>query len=586
MTISEAKEIIRDRVSIVDYIGRFVELKRTGSNYIGKCPFHDDKNPSFSVSEDKKLFHCWSANCNKSGDIFTFVQEYDHIDFLEAVKKLAEVAGIEIDDRSNEFSKVELDKQKLYEIYKLVANEYFKILFTDKGKVGREYFEDRNISFETIKSFGLGYASDEYNRIYKFLKEKGYDDDILIKSELFTYKDNGKVYDKFFNRVMFPILNEHNKVIAFGGRVLTKEKVPNKYINSKENLIFKKSNNLFALNKARHSKYDYFILCEGNIDVIMLHQFGFDNAIASLGTGFNEYQAKLIKKYKKQVILSFDMDDAGIKFTLDAIPIFEKEDIKIRILDLSPAKDPDEFLNKYGKDEFNNRIADAKDHILFKINICKRNYDLSKPQEYKDYIMKICEILSNVDLIIRNKYIDIVCSIEKIDRQLLIDTLDNYIKNNKKEIEKIVNNNFDKNNSKQIDNNIVLDKNESLLLKIIINNIDLVDKIKPILNIDDFSDLYCKKIYELLYEGKTQVQIFDFIKDNKEYEVLNNVLYDEYNDNNTDIIDVLNLLIKTIKLNTIQNKINDFSDSDDFEQYTKLNNELNNLRKTKEFIHD
>ena len=586
MTISEAKEIIRDRVSIVDYIGRFVELKRTGSNYIGKCPFHDDKNPSFSVSEDKKLFHCWSANCNKSGDIFTFVQEYDHIDFLEAVKKRAEVAGIEIDDRSNEFSKVELDKQKLYEIYKLVANEYFKILFTDKGKVGREYFEDRNISFETIKSFGLGYASDEYNRIYKFLKEKGYDDDILIKSELFTYKDNGKVYDKFFNRVMFPILNEHNKVIAFGGRVLTKEKVPNKYINSKENLIFKKSNNLFALNKARHSKYDYFILCEGNIDVIMLHQFGFDNAIASLGTGFNEYQAKLIKKYKKQVILSFDMDDAGIKFTLDAIPIFEKEDIKIRILDLSPAKDPDEFLNKYGKDEFNNRIADAKDHILFKINICKRNYDLSKPQEYKDYIMKICEILSNVDLIIRNKYIDIVCSIEKIDRQLLIDTLDNYIKNNKKEIEKIVNNNFDKNNSKQIDNNIVLDKNESLLLKIIINNIDLVDKIKPILNIDDFSDLYCKKIYELLYEGKTQVQIFDFIKDNKEYEVLNNVLYDEYNDNNTDIIDVLNLLIKTIKLNTIQNKINDFSDSDDFEQYTKLNNELNNLRKTKEFIHD
>ena len=547
MTISEAKEIIRDRVSIVDYIGRFVELKRTGSNYIGKCPFHDDKNPSFSVSEDKKLFHCWSANCNKSGDIFTFVQEYDHIDFLEAVKKLAEVAGIEIDDRSNEFSKVELDKQKLYEIYKLVANEYFKILFTDKGKVGREYFEDRNISFETIKSFGLGYASDEYNRIYKFLKEKGYDDDILIKSELFTYKDNGKVYDKFFNRVMFPILNEHNKVIAFGGRVLTKEKVPNKYINSKENLIFKKSNNLFALNKARHSKCDYFILCEGNIDVIMLHQFGFDNAIASLGTGFNEYQAKLIKKYKKQVILSFDMDDAGIKFTLDAIPIFEKEDIKIRILDLSPAKDPDEFLNKYGKDEFNNRIADAKDHILFKINICKRNYDLSKPQEYKDYIMKICEILSNVDLIIRNKYIDIVCSIEKIDRQLLIDTLDNYIKNNKKEIEKIVNNNFDKNNSKQIDNNIVLDKNESLLLKIIINNIDLVDKIKPILNIDDFSDLYCKKIYELLYEGKTQVQIFDFIKDNKEYEVLNNVLYDEYNDNNTDIIDVLNLLIKTIK---------------------------------------
>ena len=586
MTISEAKEIIRDRVSIVDYIGRFVELKRTGSNYIGKCPFHDDKNPSFSVSEDKKLFHCWSANCNKSGDIFTFVQEYDHIDFLEAVKKLAEVAGIEIDDRSNEFSKVELDKQKLYEIYKLVANEYFKILFTDKGKVGREYFEDRNISFETIKSFGLGYASDEYNRIYKFLKEKGYDDDILIKSELFTYKDNGKVYDKFFNRVMFPILNEHNKVIAFGGRVLTKEKVPNKYINSKENLIFKKSNNLFALNKARHSKYDYFILCEGNIDVIMLHQFGFDNAIASLGTGFNEYQAKLIKKYKKQVILSFDMDDAGIKFTLDAIPIFEKEDMKIRILDLSPAKDPDEFLNKYGKDEFNNRIADAKDHILFKINICKRNYDLSKPQEYKDYIMKICEILSNVDLIIRNKYIDIVCSIEKIDRQLLIDTLDDYIKNNKKEIEKIVNNNFDKNNSKQIDNNIVLDKNESLLLKIIINNIDLVDKIKPILNIDDFSDLYCKKIYELLYEGKTQVQIFDFIKDNKEYEVLNNVLYDEYNDNNTDIIDVLNLLIKTIKLNTIQNKINDFSDSDDFEQYTKLNNELNNLRKTKEFIHD
>ena len=586
MTISEAKEIIRDRVSIVDYIGRFVELKRTGSNYIGKCPFHDDKNPSFSVSEDKKLFHCWSANCNKSGDIFTFVQEYDHIDFLEAVKKLAEVAGIEIDDRSNEFSKVELDKQKLYEIYKLVANEYFKILFTDKGKVGREYFEDRNISFETIKSFGLGYASDEYNRIYKFLKEKGYDDDILIKSELFTYKDNGKVYDKFFNRVMFPILNEHNKVIAFGGRVLTKEKVPNKYINSKENLIFKKSNNLFALNKARHSKYDYFILCEGNIDVIMLHQFGFDNAIASLGTGFNEYQAKLIKKYKKQVILSFDMDDAGIKFTLDAIPIFEKEDIKIRILDLSPAKDPDEFLNKYGKDKFNNRIAEAKDHILFKINICKRNYDLSKPQEYKDYIMKICEILSNVDLIIRNKYIDIVCSIEKIDRQLLINTLDNYIKNNKKEIEKIVNNNFDKNNSKQIDNNIVLDKNESLLLKIIINNIDLVDKIKPILNIDDFSDLYCKKIYELLYEGKTQVQIFDFIKDNKEYEVLNNVLYDEYNDNNTDIIDVLNLLIKTIKLNTIQNKINDFSDSDDFEQYTKLNNELNNLRKTKEFIHD
>ena len=582
MTISEAKEIIRDRISIVDYIGKFVELKRTGSNYIGKCPFHDDKNPSFSVSEDKKLFHCWSANCNKSGDIFTFVQEYEHVDFLEAVKMLAKIAGIEIDNKSTEFSKLELEKQQLYEIYKLAANEYYKILFSDKGKAGREYFKERNISFDTIKSFGLGYSSDEYDRVYKFLKEKGYSDDILIKSELFNFWDNGKISDKFFNRVMFPILNEHNKVIAFSGRSLSKEKIPNKYINSKENLIFKKSYNLFGLNKAKYSKPNYFILCEGNIDVIMLHQFGYDNAIASLGTGFNEYQAKLIKKYKKQVVLSFDMDDAGIKFTLDAISIFDKEQIKIRILDLNPCKDPDEFLNKYGKEEFDKRINESKDQVLFKINVAKRNYDLNKPQEYKDYILKICEILSNVDLIIRNKYIDIVCTTEQIDKNILNETLDNFIKNNKNEINKIIDNKHDKQDIKDIE----LDKNESILISILLSNMDIVDKIKTVLTTDDFNDNYCRKIYELLNEGLTQVQIYDYIKNNEDYEIYNKLLFNDNNIDTTNIVDLLNQLIKIIKINTLQIKINNYSNTDDFEYYTKLNNELNNIRKINEFIHD
>lgn len=596
MTISEAKEIIRDRISIVDYIGQFVELKKSGSSYLGKCPFHDDKNPSFSVSDEKKLFRCFSGSCGKKGDIFTFVQEYEHVDFLEAVKMLAKIAGIEIDNKSSDFSKVELEKQQLYEIYKLVANEYFKILFSDKGKVGREYFKERNISFDTIKSFGLGYASDEYNRIYKFLKEKGYSDDILMKSELFTYKENGKVFDKFFNRVMFPILNEHNKVIAFGGRVLSKEKVPNKYINSKENLIFKKSYNLFALNKAKNSKFDYFILCEGNVDVIMLHQFGFDNAIASLGTGFNDYQAKLIKKHKKQVILSFDMDEAGIKFTLDAIPIFDKEGIKIRVLDLSPAKDPDEFLNKYGKEEFNNRLSKAKDQILFRVSIAKTKFDLNNPQQYRDYIIEVCKILSSIELkIIRNKYIDTLSSIENINKNDLIEALDNYIKNNTKELEK---HNFiplDNDESKKI---IEIDKTESSLINTIFASNINIDKIKEVVSIDDFLDPYCKKIYELIINGFNQAQTFDSLRNDKDNEIYNKILFQDNNidnalvnipdDENHDAyyIDLLNQLIKKVKLHTIQNRINSIKDNEDFENYTKLNNELNNIRKIDIFINE
>lgn len=592
MTIREVKELIRDRISIVDYIGRFVELKRTGSSYQGKCPFHDDKNPSFSVSEEKKMFRCFSANCNKTGDIITFVEEYEHVDFLEAVKMLAKEINIDIDNTNKDVTQIELERQQLYEIYKLVANEYFKLLFTDKGKVGRDYFTDRNISFETIKSFGLGFASDEYNRIYNFLKDKGYSDDILKKSELFTYKENGKVFDKFFNRVMFPILNEHNKVIAFGGRVLTKEKVPNKYINSKETIIFKKSYNLFALNKAKYSKFDYFILCEGNIDVIMLHQYGYNNAIASLGTGFNEYQAKLIKKYKNQVILSFDMDDAGIKFTLDAIPIFENEGIKIKILDLRPAKDPDEFLNKFGKEEFENRIKKAKDQVLFKVSILKTKFDLTNPQQYSDYIVEICKILSQIELkIIRNKYIDTISTIENINKNELIEALDNYIKNNKTTLNKQA---FTKINKDIENKDIDIDKNESLLVNTIFDSKVNIDLIKNVLSIDDFLDPYCKKIYELIQNGLTQVQIFDMLRNDKDNEIYNKIVFlNDDNNNNIDTnlddkyyFDLLNQLIKKVKINTIENKIKSIKDNEDFSEFAKLNDNLNNLIKTNEFIHE
>lgn len=589
MTLKDAKEYIRDNISIVDYIGQYVDLKRTGSNFIGKCPFHNDKTPSFSVSDEKKMFKCFSASCNKTGDIFKFVEEYDHIDFVEAVKKLADKLNIKIDN-NNTISKTDLEKQKLYDIYKIVANEYYKILLSDKGKQGREYLNDRHISFDTVKSFGIGYSTDEYNRIYSFLKSKGYDDDILTKSELFTYKENGKVYDKFFNRVMFPILNEHNKVIAFGGRVLNKEKVDTKYLNSKETLIFKKSHNLFALNKAKYSKYDYFILCEGNIDVITMHQHGFDNAIASLGTGFNEYQAKLIKKYKSKVIMSFDTDEAGTKFTLDAIPILEKEDIKVRILNLKPCKDPDEFLNKYNKDDLEKRILSAKDPILFRVGLLKNKYDINNPDEWIEYINEICKILTEIkQKLFRDKYIEYISKSENIDTDKLYIAFENFINNNHNIIKNIFNN---KNKTTNIDNKYNIEKkeinkNESYLLNILLNHTDITNKINNILSIDEFSDEYCKKIYKYILDGLDSVKIYDEIKNDENFNTYMDIIFnDKRIEDNNELIKTINELIKKIKINSINNKIKSAEENNNFDLFAKLNNELKNIKNETNFIND
>lgn len=392
-------EEVRSRNDIVDVIGQYVHLTKKGSTYFGLCPFHNEKTGSFSVSPNKQMYYCFG--CGAGGNVFTFLMQYENFTFSEAMEALADRSGVTLPKQEySAAQRREADKkQRILEINKEAARYFYTLLRNGRGKHALAYFRKRELSDETMQKFGLGYSDQYSDDLYRYLKAKGYEDEILKESGLVTIDERRGGYDKFWNRAMFPIMDVHNKVIGFGGRVMGDGEP--KYLNSPETPVFDKSRNLFGLNFARTTKKPQLLLCEGYMDVIALHQAGFDNAVASLGTALTTGHASLLKRYTKEVYLTYDSDGAGVKAALRAIPILKAVGITTKVINMRPYKDPDEFIKALGADAYQERIDHAENSFLFEIRILEQQYDLTDPEGkasfYNEVAKKLCSFTEKIE---------------------------------------------------------------------------------------------------------------------------------------------------------------------------------------------
>lgn len=403
-------EEVRSKNDIVDVVSQYVKLTRKGSSYFGLCPFHNEKTPSFSVTPGKQMYYCFG--CGAGGNVFNFIMEYENYTFGEALKHLADRAGVELPkiEYSKEVRQKAQEKAELLEINKQAAQYFYYQLRTDKGQRGYEYLKNRGLSEETMRKFGLGYSDKFSDGLYRFLKSKGYQDERLRESGLFNVDERHGMYDKFWNRVIFPIMDVNNRVIGFGGRVMGDAKP--KYLNSPETKIFDKSRNLYGLNIARTTRQKYLILCEGYMDVIAMHQAGFNNAVASLGTALTSGHASLLKRYTQEVLLLYDSDEAGIRAALRGIPILREAGVNSRVVSLKPYKDPDEFIKNMGPEAFEKRLDEAKDSFLFRVSVAEDEFPMEEPQGQNRFFERCAEMLLELkDELERNLYIDAIVKI-------------------------------------------------------------------------------------------------------------------------------------------------------------------------------
>ena len=400
-------EEVRQKNDIVDVVSQYVRLTRRGSTYFGLCPFHSEKTPSFSVTPGKQMYYCFG--CGAGGNVYNFIMEYENYTFGEALKHLADRAGVELPkiEYSREVREKAEQRAELLEINKQAAQYYYYQLRTEGGKIGYQYLSGRGLSEETMRKFGLGYSDKFGGGLYKFLKSKGYSDERLRESGLFNVDERHGMYDKFWNRVIFPIMDVNNRVIGFGGRVMGDGKP--KYLNSPETKIFDKSRNLYGLNIARTTRKKYLILCEGYMDVISMHQAGFTNAVASLGTALTSGHASLLKRYTQEVLLLYDSDEAGIRAALRGIPILRDAGVSSRVVNLKPYKDPDEFIKNMGAEAFEERLGQASDSFMFRVSIAESEFPMDEPQGQNRFFERCAELLLELkDELERNLYIEAI----------------------------------------------------------------------------------------------------------------------------------------------------------------------------------
>lgn len=367
MRIPESKiEEVRTSASVVDVVSEFVQLRKRGKNYIGLCPFHNEKTPSFTVSEEKQIFHCFG--CHTGGNIFKFLMEFQKISFVESVQQLAEQLGITIDYEQTVYSEQQTEQEIFYDINTETAKYFSNLLLNDdEGKFAREYFQKRNIKTQTMRTFGLGYALRGWENFINFSKEKGFDEDKIVALGLVGRNKEGRVYDKFSGRIIFPIFSPNGRVVAFAGRILDDKEKSAKYLNSPESLVYIKGRTLYGLSHAKDDirKLDKAILVEGYMDLISLYQNGAKNVVAVSGTALTDDQVQLLSRYTKNVVLLFDADTAGIKASMRSIELLLKRDMEVKIVSLPEGEDPDSFVNKYGKDEFDELIKKAENFLEY-----------------------------------------------------------------------------------------------------------------------------------------------------------------------------------------------------------------------------
>lgn len=403
----ELVEEVRLKNDIVDVISGYVRLQKKGSSHFGLCPFHNEKSPSFSVSGSKQMYYCFG--CGAGGNVFTFVMEYENFTFPEAVKLLADRAGVDLPEieYSEEVKKKESRRNKLLEVNKEAARYFYYQLRGKQGNIGCRYLTDRGLSDETMKKFGLGFANVSGNDLVGYLRSKGYTDDLIKEAGIASFDEKYGMHDKFWNRVMFPIQDINHRVIGFGGRVMGDAKP--KYLNSPETMIFDKSRNLYGLNFARTSRKNNIILCEGYMDVIAMHQAGFTQAAASLGTAFTAGQANLLRRYTEEVLLAYDSDGAGTMAAVRAIGILKESGLSGKVINLEPYKDPDEFVKKLGTEALQERIDNAENSFFFELRMLEKEYNLKDPESktkfHREIARKLCGFSEEME---RENYIEAV----------------------------------------------------------------------------------------------------------------------------------------------------------------------------------
>ena len=382
------------RNPIEDVVGQYVTLKRSGSNLFGLCPFHGEKTASFSVSPDKGIYYCFG--CQKGGSVINFQMEIEGLSYPDAVRALAKRAGLEVPEDEQYQSRYR-QQERLWALHKEAARFFHSQLYAPTGAEALNYALGRGMNKYILTTFGVGFAPDTWDSLTNAMKAKGYTEEELKESGLVTVSQkNGRIFDRFRGRLMFPIIDVRGNVIGFGGRIIKNDEDTAKYLNSPETLIFNKRKNLFGLNLAKKTKMPYFILVEGNIDVVALHQYGFDNAVASLGTSLTEDQAALLSRYTEQVVLIYDGDAAGQRATQRAIPILEKAGIDVKVMQLKDAKDPDEYLKKFGADRFKNLLEESSNRVEYQLRAITKKYDLGDDDARVKYIAEVAEFISTL----------------------------------------------------------------------------------------------------------------------------------------------------------------------------------------------
>ncbi len=547
---------IRNSNDIVDVISQYVVLKRSGSNYFGLCPFHSEKSPSFSVSPNKQIFHCFG--CGVGGNVIHFVGKIENVGFKETLEILARNAGIILPtlDNGAEDKRQKL-KARVYEVNKFAAEFYHQNLYKPTSKIAQEYIKKRKMDNNTLKSFLIGYAGN-YDELYRALKNAGYNDEEIFASSLVKKSDNGKIFDSYRKRLMIPIKDVNDRVIAFGGRVLDDSKP--KYINSPENIVYSKGRQLFGLNLAKKSGQDKIIIVEGYMDAISLYQRGITNVVASLGTALTQAQGRMLRKYAQQIIIGYDSDGAGQAATMRGLEILQALGYDVRILQLDePVKDPDEYVLKYGSGKFNLCVQKAISLVEFKVKILKQSINLVSANDKIKFLNEVANIISKVDNEFEKEvYIDKISSEYKISKEAIYAQINKILYANnkgqntlnqasKQSINKI------KKNKQGIDEKLL--KRENMIISLLMNTeTDTYNKIKQVIQPSDFKDEINKQIAEKLYSEYERGQIKNVLSLFEDEKIISHITYimaDDYDvtDINKAIEDILKIYIKEKNIN-------------------------------------
>ena len=580
----ELIEEIKNSNDIVDVISQYVNLKRSGRNFFGLCPFHKEKSPSFSVSPDKQIFHCFG--CGAGGNVIHFISKIEKADFKEAIGILANRAGIELPTLNNyEDNKTALLKSKVYEINQIAAEFYHQNLYKPTSKIGQEYIKKRKLDNRTLKSFLIGYSGN-FDELYRILKQKGFTEEEILASSLVNKTDDGKYIDRFRKRVMFPIQDTRNKVIAFGGRV-TDDSKP-KYINSPENIVYSKGRHLFGLNVAKRGELKNIIIVEGYMDAISLYQRGITNVVASLGTALTEAQGRLLRRYSERVTIGYDSDGAGQAATLRGLEILQNIGCDVRILQISGAKDPDEYVIKYGPERFLKCVEQAISLVEFKVKMLKQSLNLDNINDKIKFLNQVAKILSNVtNSIERELYVEKIANEYNVSKEAIYGEVNKliYAKNTgEKTLEKPIVKKEIKKEKQEIDSSTT--KRENLIIYLLINYPqESYKKIKSVISENDMkleeNQKILKKMYEEIEKGNINIDILNYFEEQNIIDHISGIMsYDfEISDLNKCIEDVVNTYEKDKLINRRQEILDIIKNGQGFseEELNDLEDELSNI---------